>query len=68
MTPREELFMLPQEIDEAERDGITPEMIIAGCEAWNTFDARFEEPEAVVVRIYRAMRNAASQPKRATKT
>lgn len=33
----------------------TPEAIRAGVKAWLSFDARFEEPDDVVVRIWRAM-------------
>ena len=35
---------------------ITPEMIEAGCFAWNTYDSRFEDLDAVVKRIFSAMR------------
>lgn len=34
---------------------ITPEMIEAGLGAWSDFDERFESPEEMIERVYRAM-------------
>ena len=39
---------------------VTPEMVRAGAKAWLSFDARFEEIDDVVIRIWRAMKKSDS--------